>query len=272
MNTTHDQPHSTNRVRHELRLRELEVRRLQHLTPQMLRVTLAGEQLRGFHSAAPDDHVKVFFPEPGQDRAVLPSGPPGSAEAVGRKPIARDYTPRRYDPIALELDLDFVLHGEGPAASWAATARVGQHLGIGGPRGSFIVTDDFDWYLLMGDETALPAIGRRLDELRSDTRVTAMIEVQNEKEQQPLTSKAALTVRWLHRGIQAADTSALLLEAVRALQLPAGDGYVWIACESHLARALREHLVNERGVNKAWIKAAGYWKFGAVATHESHND
>jgi NADPH-dependent ferric siderophore reductase len=247
--------HTIERVRHEIRRRELEVRRVRHLTPQMLRVTLGGEAMQGFVSAAPDDHVKVFFP----------------AHAA-QQPIARDYTPRRINLRELELELDFVLHGDGPAAQWAASARPGQMLSIGGPRGSFVVADDFDWYLLVGDETALPAIGRRLEELRENTRVLAIVEVTDAAEQQALDSRAALELSWLHRGHAPAGEAAALLTAVRSLSLPPGDGYAWIAGESHMARALREHLVNERGLAKAWVKAAGYWKRGAVATHETHND
>jgi len=270
-----EQKHAINRVRHDLKLRELTVRRLTRLTPQMLRVTLGGEALRGFSSAAADDHCKVFFPAPGASRPVLPQGPPGShasREADGPTPIARDYTPRRYDAAKLELDLDFVLHGEGPAASWASQAEVGQTLGVGGPRGSFVVSDDFDWYLLVGDETALPAIGRRLEELRAAARVICLIEVQDEREQLSLTSPATLSVHWLHRGSEGPGGAQQLLEALRRLKLPPGDGYAWIACESHVARILREHLSVERCLNKPWIKAAGYWKRGAIATHENIND
>jgi len=246
--------HSVERVRHELKRRELIVRRVRRLTPQMLRVTLAGEALQGFVSAAPDDHVKVFFP--------------GS----GGEPAARDYTPRRYDAQSLELDLDFVLHGDGPAAQWAASAQPGQRLVIGGPRGSFVVSDDFDWYLLLGDETALPAIGRRLEELRAATRVQVIIEVADAAEQQPLHSRARLEVTWLHRGAGEPGQAEPLVGALSALSLPPGEGYAWIAGESQVARALREHLVHQRGLSKSWVKAAGYWKRGAVATHETHND
>jgi NADPH-dependent ferric siderophore reductase len=274
MTDTHDSAarHSVVRVRHEVRLRELAVRRVDHVTPQMLRVTLGGEALQGFISAAPDDHVKVFFPAPGSARPVLPTGPPGSASAAGPQPIARDYTPRRIDLQARELEIDFVLHGDGPAAQWAAQARVGQSLAIGGPRGSFVVSDDFDWYLLVGDETALPAIGRRLDELRADTQAQVIVEVADAAEQQSLQTRAALNVSWLHRDGASPGGVEPLLAAVRALTLPPGDGYVWIAGESHVAKALREHLLAERGLPKAWIKAAGYWKHDAVATHETHND
>ena len=155
------------RVRHETKMRLLQVREVSRLTPKMVRIVVSGEALAGFISAAHDDHVKLFFPQPGQDKPVLPTPTPnGPVYPEGApRPAARDYTPRRYDAAANTLVVDFVLHGEGPATTWAAQARPGQFLGVGGPRGSFIVPDDFDWYLLAGDETAIPAIGRRLEEL-----------------------------------------------------------------------------------------------------------
>jgi NADPH-dependent ferric siderophore reductase len=263
--STHEIPtgsegrHAIERVRHELKLRELTVRRVEHVTPQMLRVTLGGEALQGFVSAAPDDHVKVFFPASGSD-----SRPDWT--------IARDYTPRHVDLQAMELQIEFLLHGDGPAAQWAASAQPGQTLRIGGPRGSFVVADDFDWYLLIGDETALPAIGRRLEELRQDTSALVLAEVAEPAEQQTLRSRAALAVTWLQRGGALAGDAGALLAAARRLSLPAGDGYVWIAAESHVARALREHFLSERGLPKAWIKAAGYWKRDAAAVHETLND
>jgi NADPH-dependent ferric siderophore reductase len=163
------------RVRHETKMRLLQVREVSRLTPKMVRVVVGGEALAGFISAAHDDHVKLFFPQPGHDKPVLPTPTPnGPVYPEGApRPAARDYTPRRYDATANALTIDFVLHGVGPATTWAAQARPGQFLGVGGPRGSFIVPDDFDWYLLAGDETAIPAIGRRLQELPAGTRVIA---------------------------------------------------------------------------------------------------
>lgn len=81
------------------------------------------------------------------------------------KMAVRDYTPRGFDPVALTLEIDFALHGAGPATRWEAQAQGGQRLGVGGPRGSFIRPTDFDGHLLIGDDTALPAIARRLAEL-----------------------------------------------------------------------------------------------------------
>lgn len=115
------------RVRHPLKMRLLQVLRTQLLSPQLLRVTLGGDDLADFTSSSFDDHIKVFFPAPGAERPVLPVvGPDGIVFPEGQpRPQARDYTPRRYDPVARELDIEFVLHGDGPASTWAAQARPG---------------------------------------------------------------------------------------------------------------------------------------------------
>jgi NADPH-dependent ferric siderophore reductase len=251
----------------------LQVRDVSRLTPKMVRVVVGGDALAGFVSASYDDHVKLFFPHPGEEKPVLPTPSPNGPvypEGVPR-PAARDYTPRRYDAAANTLTLDFVLHDAGPATAWAAQARPGHFLGVGGPRGSFVIPDDFDWYLFAGDETALPAIGRRLEELPASARVLVVAEVADKDEEQHFTSRASIDVRWLHRN-GANGAASLLQAAIAALPLPNGEGYAWVAAEAETAKALRRHLVEERGLDKERVKAAAYWKRGAVAVHETYND
>jgi NADPH-dependent ferric siderophore reductase len=262
------------RVRHETKMRLLQVREVSRLTPKMVRIVVGGEALAGFVSAAHDDHVKLFFPQPGQDKPVLPTpSPNGPVYPEGApRPAARDYTPRRYDAAANTLTIDFVLHGEGPATSWAAQARPGQFLGVGGPRGSFIVPDDFDWYLLAGDETAVPAIGRRLQELPAGARVMAVIEVDDASEEQKFDTRTHLQLHWLHRKGATAGSHALLQKALSELSPPPGEGYVWVAAEASAAKALRRYLIDQRGLPKDRVKAAAYWKQGAAAVHETYDD
>lgn len=263
--------HRVERVRHETKRRLLSVARVAHITPNMIRVTLKGDDLAGFLSAAYDDHIKLFFPRPGETQPVVTA--PGAAESEdGEKPIMRDYTPRRYDPVAGELDVEFAIHEAGPATQWALQAKPGQLLGIGGPRGSFVVADDFDWNLFVGDETALPAIARRLGELRANARAIVMVEVTDAAEEQKFDSKALVETVWLHRGKAEPGKTTLLDEALAKLKLPAGEGYAWVACESLTAKRLRRILVEDHGHPKQWVKAAGYWKIGASSVHETHND
>ena len=255
--------HVHRRLRHEVVLRTLEVLRVERLTPRMQRVTLGGAGLRGFHSAAPDDHVKLFFPN--RDGAlVLPTpGANGLEYPEGREPSPmRDYTPRRHDAARGELVVDFVLHGDGPASNWAAQAAPGQRIGAGGPRGSFVVAGDFDRYVLVGDETALPAIGRWLEELPVGTHASVLIELPEAADRQPLHTRADVDIRWLQRDGEPAAHSRRLERALHELPDIAGDSYHWIAAESFRARAMRQWL-EQRGVPKDWIRATGYWKAAA---------
>ncbi len=271
--TSPEKRHLIERVRHELKRRVLTVRRIEHVTPQMLRVTLAGADLDGFVSLGHDDHVKVLVPRPGEEPSFPEIGPDGKPMIdPANRPSLRDYTPRRYDAATGELDIDFALHEAGPATEWAINAKPGDKLGLGGPRGSFVVATDFDWYLLAGDETALPAIGRRLEELPATAKALVVVEVAGPQEEQAFTSKAEVSCIWLHRGTEPAGTTDGLDQALRGLALPTGDGYVWIACETVIAKRLRAVMVDERQHPKAWIKAAGYWKRGQADFHETHGD
>ena len=265
--------HATARVRHELRRRLLTVKTAERLTPQMVRITLTGDDLQGFVSAGYDDHVKLCLPLAGQDTPVWPAGPdaPALPDGIVASPM-RDFTPRRHDPATGELVVDFAIHAAGPATEWASVAKPGTKLGVGGPRGSFVVTDDFDWYLLIGDETALPAIGRRLEELRADVPVIVIATVAGAGEEQAFETATRLETRWVHRPLDTASDPAFLLDAVKSLTLPQGDGYIWIAGENDTVKILRRHLVEERGHNRSWIKAAGYWRKGSAGFHENHNE
>ncbi|PMU14342.1 MULTISPECIES: siderophore-interacting protein [unclassified Pseudomonas] len=241
------------RVTHEIKRRRLEVLRVVDITPRMRRITLGGPELAGFISLGSDDHIKLLFPQNAAEQAALDS-PDFNLRGDGPQPAMRDYTPRRYELDIGELDIDFVLHGDGPASTWAEQAKVGQHLHIGGPRGSMIVPDIFDSYLLIGDETAIPAIARRLDELPAGRKVLAVIEIANAAEQQPLASAAEVEVIWVVRGQDD------LLETVHNLTLPGGSLYSFVATESKLSRQVRRVLLDTHNVNEAFLKAVGYWQ------------
>ena len=247
------------RVRHEPRRRRLEVERVERIAAHMIRVTLGGD-LEGFTSLGFDDHIKLFFPD-------------GPAVAGGEPPtVSRDYTPRRYDPTAKKLDIEFVIHDAGPATRWAEQARAGQSLDIGGPRGSFIIPTNFDWHLLIGDDTGLPAIARRLEELPAGARAVVLAEVDNAGDEVALRSAADLSVTYVHRNGAEPGATDVLSRGLASMKLPSGDYYAWVACESLTAKALRAQLIADHGANPKWMRAAGYWRRGAVAVHENHND
>ena len=227
------------RVRHELKRRRLTVARVDTLTPHFRRITFTDESLSDFVSASFDDHIKVFVDD-----------------------ARRDYTPRSFDNAARELVIEFALHGHGPAAAWAAQAAPGHTLDIGGPKGSMIVPLDYDWHLLVGDETAFPAVARRLEQLPAGARAIVILQAADAADRRVFDSAANVDLTWV-------ETDAQLQAAVRALALPAGEGYAWCAGEAAAMAALRRELVDVKGHPRDAIRAAAYWKRGATGHHEN---
>ena len=262
-------PRAARRVRHDTRLRLLTITAITDITPLMRRIRLEGD-LDGFASPGHADHIKAFFFPEGVTPLLPPIGPNGAEFPPGTRPEMRDYTPRFWNLAQGWIELDFVLHGDGPAASWAAAAAPGKTLVIGGPRGSLVIPMAFDWYLLAGDETALPAIGRRIEELPEGAKVLALIEVDNAAEEQRFDTKADLTLTYLHRNGAPAGTTSLVLDAARAATFPEGVAYAYIAGEVGMAKSVRAHLTESRGFNPEYVKAAGYWRLGVADAHEDH--
>lgn len=246
--------HQILRVRHEIKRRRLTVREVSRVTPGMIRVVLADPGLADFVSAGFDDHVKLFFP------------------AEGAEPERRDYTPRAFDTEGGTLTIDFVLHDAGPATRWAVDARPGDTLEIAGPRGSVVVSDSFDWWLLIGDETALPAIGRRLEEAPMGARITTIVAVTGPEEEQVIATRADHRAIWVHRPAADAADPEPLLTALAGLEWPEGEGFVWIAAEAGAARALRGHLLDVRNHPRQWHRASGYWLDGTADSHVALDD
>jgi len=232
---------------------QAQVRRVQRLAPRMVRVTFGGDELAHFVWNGPAAHIKVFL-SMGDS-----SAPEGSAAA---RPLARTYTPRRFDAQAGELDVDFVIHGEGPASSWAAQARPGQSLTIAGPGRSYAVDAQAPWHLLVGDDSAIPAIGTILEALPG-ARVRSLIEVVDDAERTALaTSAGAAHIEWLTRGTDPRRAGTELEAALRAMELPPGAGRVYVACEADAMRRMRRHLIFERGLERAQLVTRGYWRLG----------
>ena len=231
------------------------------VTPTVRRIVLSGTAA-AVAVAGPTVNLLVprvddpapAWPEVARDgRIVWPQGNHGVS--------LRSYTARRQDPGAGEVEIDFVLHGNGPAAAWATAARPGAPLGVagGGPLGHRSAA----WLLLAGDETALPAISRILGAAAPATRGLALVEVADAGEEQPLAAPEGVTVRWLHREGAAPGQSTLLADAVAALDRPdEGDLFAWVAAESATVRAIRADLRGRWGLGRAQHHAIGYWRRG----------
>jgi NADPH-dependent ferric siderophore reductase len=230
------------------------VKRVQHLTPRMVRVTFASPELADFVWNGPAAHIKLIFAAP---EAAAPG-------AETPRPTMRTYTPRRYDPATRELDVDFILHGEGPASLWAEQAAVGQTLQIAGPGRPYVIDPAAEWFLLAGDDTAIPAISTILENLPTTAAARVFIEVIDRQDEVEIPAHPNTTVTWLHRGADVAKAGAPLEASVRAYQMPPGSGRVYVACESGAMRRIRKHLLTDRTINREHVITRGYWKLGSV--------
>lgn len=245
--------------------RVLKVSRVYDVTPGFRRVHLTGAELEGgfpWVNLAPTDHVKVVFPQPDTGELVMPRiGARGLEPQPGApKPIFRDYTVRAWLPESHELVLEFVIHGHGVASNWAATATVGSEVGVLGPRGNICFPENYSSYLLIGDEAALPSIGRFLEELPAEAEVHAFIEVANAGERQALSQRERASVTWVLRD-EAGPGG--LERAVRAAELPAGDDwFVFAAGEIGMLRPIRDYFRKELVLPKERVVVDGYWKRG----------
>ncbi|MFD5568964.1 SIP domain-containing protein [Streptomyces cadmiisoli] len=261
---------------HSPTLREVEVVRTVDITTGMRRVTLSGEQLRAFTTAdgferpafeSPgfDDDLAFYFSYPGQRHPLLPVQ--GEAKLILPKdprPLSRAYTVRRWDPEAGELDVDFVKHGVGAGTTWAYRTQPGDRIHLSGPSTSKAFPTGADWLLVAGDDTALPAIGRLLDELPPDARAQVFIEIAEDAHRQELRELPGVGVTWLVRPGATAGTVSLLTETVRSAEWWSGQAFVWLAGEHTAVRDIRRHLVEDRGVPKEDIDFAGYWRRSEV--------
>lgn len=239
--------------------RLLQVRRSRRITPRMIRVTLGGEELDGFGGDGPDRRIKMFFPVPGQDRPAVPRATSGGPlwPAGEARPTIRTYTVRRFDPGTGELDVDFVLHGgHGPAAAWASTAEPGSWVGVSEPGGRYVPDPAADFHLVIGDETALPAVATVLGALPPGVPAFAILEVADAAEEQALPGAAAIS--WVHRAHR--EPGEPLAAAVRAAQLPPGAGQAWLAGESTCVKELRRHLLTDRALDRRRVYATAYWR------------
>ena len=247
------------------RFRSLEVRRVERLNPKLIRITLAGDELAGFEAPAPTQHLKLIIPEPGQTRPTLPdpSLPRHSEPAPGTpRPLMRTYTIRRVDAAAGELDIDFALHTDGPASTWAAAAKAGDLVAVAGPGGRRYEPDaSAIEYLIAGDETSLPAMGTLLAALPSGMPVRLYAEIGSADEQLAWDTPARVESTWVQR--KAGESAgAPLRAALLQAQRPPDGVRVWLACEATAMRRIRRDLLDGWQLDPNAIVTRGYWKQG----------
>ncbi|MFF2540119.1 siderophore-interacting protein [Streptomyces cyaneofuscatus] len=246
---------------------------VERITPRTARVTFTGDALPGLMEDRPDQQMKLCLPREGRSVAegLLPEQDAEDTYGMrwyeaflaipeARRPWMRGFTVRSYDRERNAMTVDFVLHGDGgPASRWGGAARPGDVLGMVGPSSLYArpLPSGARRMLLAGDETALPAIATVLEALPGTTSALVYAEIADAGEEVELPAAAGgVEVRWVHR-----DLGGSLVAAVRG----AGAGLdgvdaAWVAGEASAVRALRRHLVGERGLPKGAVEFSGYWR------------
>ncbi len=234
---------------------------IERITPAMARFTLEAPAFADPVVEQPGEILTLGWADDGEE-LVLPEL--GWRFSKGRpEQHWRNFTVRRADPQRSTLDVDFFLHGPiGRASAWAEAAAVGDEVGFAGTRLHWEPDPAASWSLLVGDETGLPALLAILESLPAGARAIAVAEVGDEGERQTVDSRADVDLRWVVRDGRWPGTTTVILDAVRALTLPAGPGQVWGGGEALAMRDVRRHVAAAHP--DASLQMLGYWKHRAT--------
>ena len=232
------------------------------VTPDMVRLELGGEGLNGFVMPATcDTYVNIALAPPG-----APYGPVFDPRQVRERheskwwPTRRRYTVRSWDEQSRRLTLDFVVHGDtGIAGPWAASVDVGEVLVFEGPGGGYAPDPTADWHLLVGDESAVPAIAAAMLAVPPGSPGVVRIVCDDADHEVPLQTPGNLDLLWLHRR-GARDPESLLASSLEELQWPAGRASAFVHGEAEEIRAIRRHLLVDRGLSRSDMSCSPYWR------------
>ena len=194
--------------------------------------------------------------QPGQDLMLAVPGPAGTA-------LRRRYTIRSCNRAAPTIDLDVVLHGDGPGAAWAAAVQPGGRMEAIGPRGKVTVDPAADWHLFAGDDSAIPASLAMAESLPTPDHALVVLEVDGAADEQQASTidGRAIPVQWLHRAGADPASAANLVAALGRIAFPDGRGHAYLAGELRVVAQLRSTLL-ERGLVAEQISAKPYWRAG----------
>jgi NADPH-dependent ferric siderophore reductase len=227
----------------------------------MVRVTLTGAELAGLDIGLPAASIRILLPGPPSGEVVLPVWNGNEfLDEDGARPIIRTLTPLSFDAERLELDVEIVLHGDGPLSAWAGRARPGDRAAISGTGRGYEVDQAARSFLLAGDESALPAIAMLLDALSGTADVMAFIEVADPSGRRELGTRPGVAVVWCDLAAGAPPGSAMLKAVTTAAF--GEDVRVWAAGEAAAMQRLRRHLFDERVLSRSQVVVRGYWKHG----------
>jgi NADPH-dependent ferric siderophore reductase len=227
-------------------------------------VDLAPSTRRLRVGAASSGALRQFSFQPGQDLML-------DVARQGERIVRRRYTIRRFDAERQVLDVDFVLHGEGPAAQWAAQARPGTVFEAIGPRGKVTLERDATWHVFIGDETFVPAVGAMLDALPEGRRAVAVLEVDSSADAEALGRDlavgAGIEVQFVQRAGRPVGQAPALLQALDAVEVPPVSRHAYVAGEHHVVTAIRTALAT-KGLGADEVSPKAYWRLGqANAEH-----
>ncbi len=219
------------------------VLRSERVSPHVVRVTLNDVRTHDGSPAATscgraDEFFGLWFP---------------SADAP--EPTKRYYTVRAWRPDLGELDIDLLLHGPGAASRWAEQVRDGDEVGFDAPRGHYAPPADATWIGLCGDATALPAIGRILDERAADPAappVHVVLALDDPADRPVLCCRADDVVDWVETGQLVTSTLALTDRTTA--------GYLWFAGEAADMRVVRRRVRHELGWPVERWSTMAYWR------------
>lgn len=251
------------------------VARTEQRSPYVRRVTLRGG-LEGLRSVGPDSFVYFLLPPPGRTQLTVDAAfswethfaTPEADRAVGAY-----YTIRAHRPDLDEIDVDMVLHGDGGAASaWAARATEHDPVALWGPRTAFDPPPDAEWFLLVADDTGVPALSAIAEWLPAGVTAWVVAEVADAAEQVDLACAAPMHERWLFRDGAEPGTTTHLIDAVTALRLPEGPGYVWGGGESHAMTAVRKVVRHRWGLPRGRVSLTPYWRHAQSPEFELDTD
>jgi NADPH-dependent ferric siderophore reductase len=235
---------------------------VERLTPRMIRVVLGGEGLDGYTPTDwTDQYVNALFVPAGAPYTVPFDVDAARQLAPEHRPVGRRYTIRRWDEATRRLTIDFVVHGDvGVAGRWANHARPGDRLQIVGPSGGYAPDPEADGHLLVGDESAIPAIAASLERVPAGRPAQVVLVVDDAASHVDLACPGDLAVTWVHRDDSPAGGKDQLLRAVEAIDLPPGRVQVFVHGEAGEVRAVRRHLLGDRGIPKAGASISPYWR------------
>lgn len=228
---------------------EVNVQAIVDLSPHMRRITLKGQKLALLDPSCVGGYVKLFFDGDSQD-----------------KPSLRTYTIRSFNHESCSIDVDFVLHGGGLASSWAKKVSIGDVINVAGPGPRKMVNHQAEWFFLIGDLSALPALAINLEAMKRSAVGYALIIVNDIRDCQTLDVPPGIAVEWIVSDVSSEAEAETILSIVQSKPWLTGLPSVWVAGEYEIVKQLRRYFKIDNAVPKENSYCSSYWKQGLTDT------